>query len=102
MTSTNATTFAPAFTYKAAATAVSQDPALVMVEWNSRPLRPRCRSRKSFSDVCCSFIEATISASVSWIASFIIMGLIHCATLLAAQHTVVACLQRLGSFINGF
>ena len=101
MNPTNATSFAPTFTYRAAAPAIGADKTLIRVRWHSRPSKRRFRALKSWSELCCDVVEATISASLSWIASFVILGLIHCAAMLAAHHTVLAGLHHLGSLANG-
>ena len=94
MTSTNATSFAPTFTYRAAAPAIGEKPISIAVEWQRPPRQLRRTPFTALSTVCSDLMDAMISASLSWIASLIIMGLIQCATTLTAHHGLLSCLKH--------
>ena len=94
MTSTNATSFAPTFTYRASAPAISENPMSIAVGWHRLPRKRRRMPFTALSTMCSDLGEAMISASVSWMASLIIMGLVQCATTLTAHHAILSGLKH--------
>ncbi len=87
-------TISHTFTYTAAASDFYGRSRINPSEWK-RPTRRRFAICIAINRIFCDYLEACVLAAVSWIASYLVTGLVQCAASLHGHHGVLSHLHLL-------
>ena len=83
-------TISTTFTYRAVASEFHGYPKSGSVERNDPPSKRRPPIFETLNRIFCEYLEASLLAAFSWVISFLVTGIMHCATSLHVYHGILA------------